>query len=285
MKNCTIEYNENGWLGVRIKGPFSVMKTFDCGQCFRFDPEKNPMFENEVSGVAFGREVSFGQNGDLLMVRSGEEDFINIWHDFLSLDVDYETINKEIKNAPVKCGKEHLEKATDLSSGIRILRQDKWEALCSFIISQNNNIPRIKKIISEMCRLYGDKTGAGYAFPDAKRLYDAGEEAIFNLRTGFRAKYIHGAAKAVAEGECNLVKISEMNYEDAEKALCSLKGVGPKVAACTLLFGFNKTEAFPIDVWMKKVIDLRFNGSLDPKVFGDHAGIAQQYLFYCERYL
>lgn len=285
MKNPVIESNKNGWLAVRADGPFSVAKTFDCGQCFRFESVKSADFDCLVTGVAFGRDVSFGEKDGLLMIKSSEEDFENIWKSFLSLDVDYAKINREIENAPVKNGKEHLKRAVQVSEGIRILRQDKWEALCSFIISQNNNIPRIKKIIAEMSRLYGEKTENGYAFPTAEKLCEAGEEALFNLKTGFRAKYIHNAAKAVASGECDLQAIDEMNYGEAAKALCSLKGVGPKVAACALLFGFGKTEAFPVDVWIKKVIDKRFSGELDPAVFGEYAGLAQQYLFYCERYI
>ena len=173
--------------------------------------------------------------------------------------------------------------------GIRILRQDKWEAICSFIISQNNNIPRIKKIVLSMCEKYGERVcfldKDYYSFPSASVLLEAGVEEIFNLKTGFRAKYIIDACEKIASGEISLDLIDgEPSYEKCVEMLCKIKGVGLKVASCALLFGFNRTEAFPIDVWIKRVIDNRFNGSLDISSLGKNGGIAQQYLFYYERY-
>ena len=137
-----------------------------------------------------------------------------------------------------------------------------------------------------MSEKYGEKIDGGYAFPTAEALYNAGEAAIFELKTGFRAKYIHDAATKVFSGELSLDKVKACeNYADAEKLLLTIKGVGPKVCACALLFGFEKLSAFPIDVWIKKVIKNRFENGLDPTVFGEYAGIAQQYLFYYERYV
>ena len=160
--------------------------------------------------------------------------------------------------------------------------------ICSFIISQNNNIPRIKKIVNDMCQKYGhsvaylDKTY--YSFPDAKALLDAGIEEIFNLKTGFRAKYIIDACEKIANGKIDLDSVYAQDFNSAVETLCQIKGVGLKVACCALLFGFDKTEAFPIDVWIKRVIENRFNGNLDISLFGKNGGIAQQYLFYYERY-
>ena len=166
------------------------------------------------------------------------------------------------------------------------MRQDRWEALCSFIISQNNNIPRIKKIIRALSEKYGEDIGGAYDFPSAASLDAAGEEEIFALRTGFRAKYIAAAAKAVSEDETFLSRVADSEtYEAAESLLVSLRGVGPKVAACTLLFGFERYDAFPVDVWIKKVLAKRYSEGFDYHVFGSSAGIAQQYLFYYERYL
>ena len=169
--------------------------------------------------------------------------------------------------------------------GIRILRQDGWEALCSFIISQNNNIPRIKKIIENMSKTFGEKIGDDlYAFPTAKALYEAGEDKIFELKTGFRAKYIYDAAKKVANGEIDLSLIDKMPTKDALEYLMQIKGVGLKVASCALLFGFNKTDAFPVDVWVKRVLEKYYPNGLDLDNLGDYAGMIQQYLFYYERY-
>ena len=137
-----------------------------------------------------------------------------------------------------------------------------------------------------MSEKYGESLGSVYTFPTAKSLFEAGEDEIFALRTGFRAKYIFDAAKKVHTGELDLNKVaSAATYEEAAEMLMSVSGVGPKVAACTLLFGFGRTDAFPIDVWIKKVIEKRFPNGLDPTVFGNEAGIAQQYLFYYERYI
>ena len=124
-----------------------------------------------------------------------------------------------------------------------------------------------------------------YSFPDAKTLLEAGMEAIFDLKTGFRAKYIIDACEKVAKGEIDLDLIyNEENFDTCVDNLCKIKGVGLKVASCALLFGFNKTEAFPVDVWIKRVIENRFDNNLDISLFGKNGGIAQQYLFYYERY-
>ena len=178
--------------------------------------------------------------------------------------------------------------AMEYGDGIRILRQEPWEAVCSFIVSQNNNIPRIKKIIRTMSREWGEPISCGgetyYSFPSAKALADAGEEAIFALKTGFRAKYIYDAACRAANGELDFDAIFSASPEDAEELLCKIKGVGPKVAACAMLFGFGKTEAFPVDVWIKRVLAKYYPAGLDVSALGSYAGFAQQYLFYYERY-
>ena len=281
IKNC------GEWLEISGIGDFSVLRTFDCGQCFRFDPVEDENFSHRVDGIAFGRAVSFAEKGDgILYVKANEEVFHSIWGKFLGLDRDYGEINDRIINALSGNDRLHMEKAAEASKGIRILAQDKWEALCSCIVSQNNNIPRIKKIITSMSEAYGEKIDGGYAFPTAEALAAAGPDKLFELKTGFRAKYIYDAAEKVASGKLDLEAVANAaTYEEAEGLLLTIKGVGAKVAACTLLFGFNRFDAFPIDVWIKRVIEKRFPEGLDHKVFGDVAGIAQQYLFYYERYI
>ena len=281
---------ENGIKAIKIENiPYlDIFKTFDCGQCFRFDCVSIFGNKYEFEGVAFGKYIIFAQNhpNEIIIYNATKEDYENIWRSFLSLDTDYEKIDNEIILA---INHSHMNKTVEYGKGIRILRQDKWEALCSFIISQNNNIPRIKKIITSLCEKYGqsvaylDKTY--YSFPDAKTLLEAGVEEIFNLKTGFRAKYIIDACEKVAKGEIDLDLIyNEENFETCVNDLCKIKGVGLKVASCALLFGFNKTEAFPVDVWIKRVIENRFDNNLDISLFGKNGGIAQQYLFYYERY-
>lgn len=317
-------------------GNFSVEKTFDCGQAFRFDriraDEKSydsacaafvrgngcaecakPAGDREISenasggaivsenasavddcklcanaafgGTAFGRRVVFEERGGgIIRIYgcTGEEDFENVWKKYLSLDEDYDEIDRSIISA-MACDSDRrvMEDAVRCGAGIRILKQDPFECLISFIISQNNNIPRIKKIISALCEKYGENG----SFPTPEALVNAGEEGLFALKTGFRAGYIYDAAKRVASGETDLSAVFAADFADAEKQLCLIRGVGPKVSACVLLFGFGKTEAFPIDVWMKKSLERHFPEGFDPSRLGKNAGIAQQYLFYYERWL
>ncbi len=271
-----------------------VGKTFDCGQCFRFEKVENSRHECEYSGVAFGRFVSFANDGDSLYVyNSTEEDFFNIWYVYLGLCDDYGEIARDILS---RSDSGALKNAVEFGKGIHILRQESWETICSFIISQNNNIPRIKKIISALCRAAGEPintenmishgaSAVEYTFPSAEKVEEFGADNLFALKTGFRAKYIYDAAKKVADGELILSEVTEKPLSEAAEMLCSVKGVGPKVAACSLLFGFGRHDAFPIDVWIKRAIEKYFPGEFDAARLGPYAGIAQQYLFYYERYL
>jgi len=273
---------------VRGIGDYSVDQIFDCGQCFRFEP----CGEHTVEGVAFGRYLKISQPCEDTIILHGTtlEEYENIWKDFLALETDYEAIKEEVSQ---RFG-EVINEAIALGHGIRILRQDSWEAVCSFIISQNNNIPRIKKIIREMCAKYGEPIDVTeedgtlrreYSFPSPKVLYEAGEEAIFALRTGFRAKYIYDAARKLSCGEMELSSLNELSTDEAAKALMGIKGIGPKVAACALLFGFGKTDAFPVDVWMKRILARYYPDGLEISALGEYAGIGQQYLFYYVRYI
>lgn len=280
--------SENNVLRVGGVGDFSVFRTFDCGQCFRFDSVEDSNYKCEFSGVARGRKIGFAQNkeGELYIIGAGEGDF-PMWAHYLALDADYSAVNASIfSGVSDERDRGVIVKAAEASKGIRILRQNRWEALCSFIVSQNNNIPRIKKIISAMCEKYGTDIGGAFDFPTPEVLFDAGEEAIFALKTGFRAKYIFDAAGKVASGELNLDDVAAaQSYEEADRLLTSVKGVGAKVSACTLLFGFERYDAFPVDVWIKRVLQKHFPENFDWHCFGKYAGIAQQYLFYFERYL
>lgn len=265
----------------------SIFKTFDCGQSFRFEPVSFYGHKHEFGGVAFGKYVVFAQDNDaeIYVYGANQADFEKIWAPYLSLDVDYDEIDSLISTT---LKSEHMDKCIEYSRGIRILRQDRWEALCSFIISQNNNIPRIKKIISAMSKMYGEvcyfEGEMHYSFPSAKALYLAGLDGLFALKTGFRAKYIFDASRKILTGEIDLEKIYKMDFYPALEELYKIKGVGVKVASCALLFGFDKTEAFPIDVWMRRALDNHFGGEVDIKALGKSAGIAQQYLFYYEKY-
>jgi len=264
-----------------------ISRTFDCGQCFRFEVSSLPGGGHAVKGVALGRllETEQPEPDRLIIKRCDEKLFDTVWKHYLALDTDYAAVNRSFVSGsdPV------MSRAAARSRGIRILRQDPWEALCSFIISQNNNIPRIKGIIDRLCRTFGDPFETCgetyYSFPSAERLAGLSVEEIFALRVGFRASYISDAAKKVASGEIDLEKVRDMSTPEALAALCKIKGVGPKVASCALLFGFDKGDCFPIDVWVRRVLAKYYPEGLDPAVFGEFAGLAQQYLFYYERYM
>ncbi|MBE6538649.1 MAG: DNA-3-methyladenine glycosylase 2 family protein [Ruminococcaceae bacterium] len=275
-----------------VKG-FSVAKTFDCGQCFRFEPVTGTRHESEFSGVAYGRFFSVAQDGETLYIYNCDADFYEKYLcSYLSLDTDYEEIRRDIAT---RCPTEYMLSVMERGEGIRILRQERWEALCSFIISQNNNIPRIKKIIrvlSERCGAEVDVSlmsehGAAeseYAFPTPESVLALGVDGLRELRVGFRASYIYDAAEKVSLGALDLDDISALPTAECIDALCSVKGVGLKVASCTALFGMEKYDAFPIDVWIRRVLLEKFPNNFDPSTLGEFAGIAQQYMFYGARF-
>lgn len=280
MLNIVNYTTENNIPALEISGvtPFSVEKTFDCGQCFGFDS----ISDNSFAGAAFGKNVTFTQSSQnsFKIIGSTVEDFENIWRNYLDLDEDYDAANNAIIEAVPTKYRDFMAQAVECGNGIRILRQDKWEALVSFIVSQNNNIPRIKKILRALC----EKCGVDGKFPTAEAILSLGEDGLFELRTGFRAKYIYDAALKISSGEIALDEVDACDYDKAAEILCSIKGVGPKVSACVLLFGFHKTEAFPVDVWMRRSLERHFPDGIDVKAFGKYAGLAQQYLFYYERW-
>lgn len=265
---------------------FMISQTFDCGQCFRFDSAS----DGSVRGVAFGRVIEILQpEEDTIVIKNTTvSDFDRLLKSYLGLDEDYCEIRREMADA---CSADRaLEEAMKVGCGIRIMKQDPWETLCSFIISQNNNIPRIKGIIKTMSERFGkpiyhEGEIVAYDFPTPQSICDAGVESVFACKTGFRAKYIIDAAQKVASGEIDLEKVAAMDTDAASDELCKIKGVGKKVAACSLLFGFGKKDAFPIDVWVKRVLAKYYGEDFSPEYFGRYAGIAQQYLFYYERYI
>ncbi len=272
---------------------FSVSKTFDCGQCFRFERVENSHHEVEFSGVAFGRFLSFGQDENILTIYNCTRDFFEEkLYAYLGLCDDYEAIRRDIL---IKCPTEYMRSVAEYGEGIRILRQESWETLCSFIISQNNNIPRIKKIIRALSEKCGERidicgmcehgaTEPEYSFPTPEAVVLLGIDGLRELKVGFRASYIFDAATKVSSGELDLEKIAAMPFEACVESLMKIKGVGMKVASCTALFCMEKFDAFPIDVWIRRVLDEKFPQNFDPKSLGEFAGIAQQYMFYGARF-
>lgn len=289
------EFYADGLPSLRLDGLeyFDIGQIFDCGQCFRFDPALSPRHAVDMEGVAYGRYLRLGQDtpDSVVLYNVTAADFDRIWKRYFALDADYGEIRREIAErfacASGGCDRV-MPEAMAYGAGIRVLRQEPWETVCSFIVSQNNNIPRIKKIIAALSEAYGDVitvNGRTYhAFPSPQALAAAGVDALYALRTGFRAKYIHDAALRAASGQLNYTAIAAASPERAMELLCEIKGVGPKVASCAMLFGFDKTEAFPVDVWMKRALEKYYPDGLDIRALGKYAGIAQQYLFYYERW-
>lgn len=247
--------------------------TLDCGQAFRWTKQSDGSF----SGVAGGYFLNIIKDGDDIIFKNTSEDAFNgFWRGYFDLDKDYDEICARLKQD------ELLSSTIDEYYGIRILNQDSWEALCSFVISQQNNIKRIKLIIDRLCRAYGEDLGNGFfTFPTAQTLAELTVEDFEALGTGYRAKYLEALSKNVADGIIDLEKIKASSLEDARKELLNIYGVGIKVANCALLFGFRFYEAFPVDVWMKRVMEFYPNGL--PECFKGIEGIAQQYLFHWAR--
>ncbi len=262
-KNCAIiESNEL----------FDLKKTFLCGQCFRWE-EENGVW----SGIVKGQYLSLKEeNGCIVLFPCSEQEFNSLWCDYFDLKRDYGAVNKILSSDKI------LSQATVYGKGIRILNQEPWEALCSFIISQNNNIPRIKGIVTRLCEAFGEKTQGGYSFPTAEKLASLSVEDLAPLRCGFRAKYILDAARKVSSGEINFEELKTMDSATAREKLTTIYGVGEKVADCTLLFGLGHIDVCPKDVWIKRALSVLYNGQF-PECAMDYAGIAQQYLFYYAR--
>lgn len=249
---------------------FDLAQTFDCGQAFRwFEADKGIW-----SGIALGRQLLVGvDRGNIILHDTTLDEYKEKWREYLDIDRDYGAVIEKISNNEI------LKKAAEENGGIRILRQDKWEALCSFIISQNNNIPRIKGIIERLCENFGKKLpDGGYTFPSAESVAKLSPEDLAPIRCGFRARYIIDGANKYLNGDIDLKIIADSDIDSARNELMKIVGVGAKVADCTLLFGFGRIDALPRDVWIKRAISEYFNGTF-PECAKGVEGIAQQYLF------
>ena len=243
--------------------------TLDCGQAFRWEKRD----EDTFYGIAFGKEthVKRTENG-LLFLDSTEEDVREIWADYFDLNTDHNEIKNRLSRDPFI--KENIEKY----GTIRILNQDPWETLCSFIISSCNNIPRIKGIIKRLSEGFGEKLQYGYSFPDAKTLAVKTEDDLAFLKAGYRVPFILDAARKVAEGETDLEEIRKLSEEEARKELMKIKGVGKKVADCTLLFSLGFTDCYPVDRHIMRATDKFYPDGI-PSFFSPNKGLAQQYIF------
>lgn len=251
------------------KKDFSLDQTLDCGQAFRWQKTSSGD-ECNYYGHYLNHELNISEYKDTIILHNTtEHEYVNLWHNYFDLDTDYGELKREFSED------ETLSKACEYASGIRLLRQDKWEALCSFIISQNNNIPRIKGIIGKLCDKYD-------GFPSYTQMKGVTADDLAYLKAGFRGKYLEDCIQRLNSGETDLNAISAMPIDEARKELIKIKGVGPKVAECALLYGMYRIEAFPVDVWIKKVLS-NFYPDGFPSYLDKNKGIAQQYLFHYVR--
>lgn len=253
---------------------FDLPHTLDCGQAFRWSCNENNLWH----GVAFGKylELEKTADGTVILYNTTKDEYENIWKDYFDLERDYSKIVTALSENEI------LKNACEYSYGIRILNQEPFETLCSFIISQNNNIKRIKGIITRLCENFGENKNGFYTFPTPEKLASLTLEDLAVLRSGFRAKYLLDAAQKVANKEIDLYNLKSMPLDTAREELMKIKGVGPKVADCCLLFSHRHTEAFPKDVWIKRAMEVLFGGEL-PECAKEYAGIAQQYIFFYAR--
>ncbi|MEG0843490.1 MAG: DNA glycosylase [Romboutsia sp.] len=270
---------------------FDPKHIFECGQCFRWHKQE----DGSYTGVAKGKILNVKREDEKIYLNNTNlKDFEEIWSNYFDLDTDYAKIKNELKKMD-----EYLDKACDFGFGIRILKQDGWEMLISFIISSNNRIPMIQKAIENLSRNFGTYIGEYegkkyYAFPTPEQLGNATQEEIRACQTGFRDKYIKSTADRVVAESDDVCRYRKLDTDTCLKELTKFNGVGPKVADCIALFGMQKLDTFPVDVWVKRVMqEFYVNEEMSlPKIrifavdkFGDLSGFAQQYLFYYAREL
>jgi N-glycosylase/DNA lyase len=242
------------------------------------------MAQNSESGnynlVAFGKYLEIQQTNDNISFDCSQEEFDNIWKKYFDMDTDYGAIIDSIDS-----NDNYLAMAAEYGNGIRILRQDLWEMIISFIISQQNNIKRIRKCINILCERYGEKkvneNGVEYYdFPTPQRLSEATLEELFSCNLGYRSRYVRETASAVYHNDIDLDSLYDKDYLSARKDLLKLCGIGAKVADCICLFALHKTEAFPIDTHINKVLATQYTNGFPFEKYADYSGILQQYIFY-----
>jgi N-glycosylase/DNA lyase len=286
-KGYTVHENNNG---IEIEGlrDFDLVHIFDCGQSFRWIKQQDGSYigvvRDKVSRVRF-------ENDKLYISNSNYDDFVNIWYDYFDLGTDYGKIKK------VLCSKDEvMEQAIPFGQGIRLLRQDIWELLISFIISANNRIPRIMKSVEALSQNSGTKIsseeGIFYTFPSPEALASCTLDEIELCKAGFRCKYISQTSEMIRKGVVDLSTLKSMETKGARNELIKLSGVGPKVADCILLFSGTKFDVFPTDVWIKRIMEVLYFkreatfkeiDQFSKDHFGSLSGYAQQYLFFFAR--
>lgn len=253
---------------IECRNYLDLDKTLSCGQCFRWYKKLDKWL-----GVVNGHPIIAKIKNGILEIESSLKDE-TFWKLYFDINFDYDKEQRKFYKFGFP-----LKDATEENKGIHILNQDHWETLCSFIISQNNNIPRIKLIIERLCKCFGCYNDGVYSFPSPKVISSLNNiSELSAIKAGFRAKYILDSANCVSDLRVNLKEIEFTQTEKALEKLQTINGVGPKVASCTMLYGYHRIECFPVDTWIKKVIET-FPRKINYEKFGNSRGIAQVYLF------
>lgn len=267
---------------IQIHDDFDLDRIADSGQCFRW--VKNDAGSYRIIHAEASLRIQPLENRTFAFSCS-ENEYRDIWHDYFDLGEDYRSVRKRVspKEDPF------LARACEYGKGIRILRQDPWETLISFIISQNRNIPAIKKSVELLCEAAGrrreDAWGSYCQFPSPEEILALPDEALAACRLGYRCRYVKAAAMDVAEGKLDLGRIQNEDEEEAIRALTSICGVGVKVANCVSLFGLHHIDAFPVDVWIRRILENEYPGGYPKEKYSPYNGIYQQYMFYYYRTL
>lgn len=257
---------------------FDLGQICESGQCFRMaELEKNHWYV-----IAGDKYLELTQEKGIINFFCSEEEFLFFWISYFDLDGSYEDYIKRINPRD-----KYLTNAAERGQGIRILRQDVWEMIISFLISQRNNIKRIRRCIERICEEFGEKKMSPdgkeyYGFPTPEELSLATEEQLRNCNLGYRAKYVLKVSRDVAEGSISLDKIVAMKYKDGKKELMKLYGVGEKVADCICLFGLHHLEAFPVDTHMKQALNMHYKKGFPHRRYKNCQGVMQQYIFFYE---
>lgn len=270
---------------------FEPKHIFECGQCFRWDLQD----DGSYTGVAYNKILNVKKEGDIVLFNNTNlEDFNNIWINYFDLNNNYGKIKEDLnKDDSI------MKDATEFGYGIRILQQDPWETLISFIISANNAIPRIKKSVRLLSENFGQHLGEYngkdyYGFPSPQSIHNLQQDQLEACGVGYRSKYILSTAKKIVDENISLENLKKLNSEDCFNGLLQFNGVGPKVANCILVFAMGKVEAVPVDVWVKRVMEYFYfkEDTSNKKIenfarekYGKYGGYAQQYLFYYAREL
>ena len=272
---------------IQIDDDFDLDKIADSGQCFRWTKQEAPALSAHGIGGCAYRIIAGKSCLHMLSLGEGcyeldcsEEDYSLFWRDYFDLEEDYRSIRSRIDPKQDL----FLWMAAEHEKGIRILRQDPWEMLVTFIISQNRNIPAIRRSVELLAQACGEKRTDlksldYYAFPEPKAVAALTEKDLSDCRLGYRCKYVHAAAEAVLRGDIDLRYLQEADEAVAMAALTSLLGIGVKVASCVSLFGLHHTDAFPIDVWMKRILAEQYPEGYPKDRYSPYNGIYQQYMF------